>query len=282
MLGESVGNDRAADETKRASDRTACLTLDLENDWYFEEDGYDHLVLDRIDDFAALVTDLDLPLSVFVVGKTLERYPEAIDDLARTTDSEFHLHSYTHPTTDEYNHRDEIDRGIEAYRDHFGSTPDGYRAPQGRNERGQLEYLERCGFDFDSSVFPSYRPGVYQNLTAPRMPHVPDYLEDLREVPVGVLPGLRIPFSQSYMKLFGRLYLTYLRYADLPDVMVFDSHLQDFYRTNSHDNLDQPLKFVHRRNLDQSVELFRRVVGILREKGFEFEHVSTVVPRGDR
>lgn len=147
--------------------------------------------------------------------------------------------------TDGYDYRNDIDRGIEAYRGHFGSTPDGYRVPQGRTDPQQLQYLERCVFDFDSSIFPSYRPGVYQNLSAPRTPHIPSGLDRLREIPIGVLPRVRIPFSQSCMKLFGRSYLTYLRYANLPDVMVFDSHLQYFYRTASHDNLDQPLRFIH-------------------------------------
>jgi peptidoglycan/xylan/chitin deacetylase (PgdA/CDA1 family) len=224
-----------------------------------------------------MIADLDVPVTVFAVGRTVERFPDRVAELARGIDAEFHLHSYSHDLSKSYDFRRELRRGVEAFEDYFGHRPEGYRAPQGNIEPSELAVLDDAGFAFDASVFPSYRPGIYNNLDAPLSPYVPDSAETLVEVPFAATPWTRVPISQSYLKLLGRPFVRYLESTPLPDPLVFDSHLQDFYRTASHDRLDQPLKFLHERNLDRSTDLFRGFVSHLRERGYEFTTVSTVV-----
>lgn len=257
-------------------ERVACITLDLENDWYFDEDGYDHLTLDHLDDYINLVTSLDVPLSIFAVGKTIEHHPNAIGKLSNALDVEFHLHSYQHDISKTYDFETELEKGIDAYRDFFGQKPRGYRAPQGNINETELDVLDKYGFDFDSSVFPSYRPGVYNNLDAPLTPYRPNSIDSLVEIPVAAVPRLRIPISQSYLKLLGKPYWQYLERVSLPDILVFDSHLQDFYRTASHDNLGWPLRAIHKRNLDSSVKIFREFIANLRDEDYRFERISDV------
>lgn len=257
-------------------DKTACITLDLENDWYFDEPGYDHLTFQYLDDYISLISDLDIPVSVFVVGQTLERFPEAVDQLRQDLNVEFHLHSYYHDMTKSYDFVEDLQSGIQAYEKYFGCSPIGYRAPQGNLLKEELPILEQHGFTFDSSIFPSYRPGIYNNLNTPLTPYRPDRVDNLIEIPFGVVPKLRIPLSQSYLKLFGRPFLTYIDTVSLPDVVVFDSHLQDFFKTASHDRLSQPLRSIHKRNIDNSIQLFRSFVDILRETGYSFEHITTI------
>jgi len=257
----------------------ACITLDLENDWYFDREGYDHLTFDYIDRYVELISSLDVPVSVFVVGETLERYPDDVECIHSRIDSEFHLHSYTHDLSKSYDFREEVGNGVVAFESHFGRRPIGYRAPQGNVERSELCQLDSMGFEFDSSVFPTFRPGIYNNLDAPIVPYRPAETERLVEYPIGVLPWVRIPLSQSYLKLFGRLYLRALERLPLPNVVVFDSHLQDFYRTASHDQLDVPLRLIHMRNLDNSIDLFRSFVRILRQKGYTFVKLTDVHER---
>ena len=259
-----------------------CLTLDLENDWYFDEPGYDHLTLEYLDEFIELMQELELPLSVFVVGDTLERFPDEVDQLDAALDCEFHLHSYQHDTTKSYEFREEVRRGVAVFEDHFGDQPVGYRAPQGNIEPNEFMILDDEGFAFDSSVFPSFRPGVYNNLNAPIEPFWPDGGESLLEIPLGVVRGIRIPTALSYVKAIGQPMLSLFRVAPMPSVVVFNIHLQDLYRTDSHAQLQQPKKTFMLRNMERSAELFESAVNTLIARGYDPRHITDVVDQNLR
>lgn len=255
------------------AERIACLTLDLENDWYVEQSGYDHLTFAYIDDYIDLIRDIDVPVSVFVVGRTIERYPDVIDELDSKLACEFHLHSYQHDTSKSYDFQTELRRGREAFAEHFGYEPMGYRAPQGNIDADEFALLEAAGFRFDSSVFPSYRLGVYNNLTAPRTPYRPDGTTELLELPVGTT-ATRIPLSHSYLKLLGRPFLRALESVSLPTPLVYNTHLQDLYRTRTYELLPRWKRAVFERNIDRSPALLRSVVETLRHRGYSFTTVS--------
>jgi len=246
-----------------------CLTLDLENDWYFDDPELDHLVFDYLEDFLELVGELDIPLSAFVVGRTLEAYPEKVDRLGSVIDCEFHLHSYQHDLSKSYDFETEVRRGMTAYRNHFNRDPIGYRAPQGNIEPHEFPILEDLGFAFDSSIFPSYRPGKYCNLRAPLEPYTPENAQSMLEIPFGAFRGIRIPLSHSYFKLFGRPLSSYLSVAPLPDVLVYNIHLHDLYRTASHDELDEPKRWIMKRNLDEAESMFRTNISTLLSRGYK-------------
>jgi peptidoglycan/xylan/chitin deacetylase (PgdA/CDA1 family) len=275
---DATGFDGVADADRRPARHAplACLTVDLENDWYFDEPGYDHLTLEYVDEFVELIDSLGVPLTVFVVGKTLERFPEVIDTLRSELDAEFHLHTYQHDTSNSFDFGEEVRRGMHAYRDHFGTDPVGYRAQQGNIDPAEFRVLERLGFNFDSSVFPSYRPGVYNNLTAPTEPYTPETASSLLEIPLGVHWGIRVPVSHSYYKLFGRPLSSYLAVSPLPNVVVYNIHLQDLYRTRSHDKLDAPKRWIMKRNLDRSTAMLERNISTLASRGYELTTMNEI------
>jgi len=265
-------NSQVADSEVPAvepSTQKVTFTLDLENDWYFDEPGFDHLTFEYLDDFIALVDEIGVPLTIFVVGKTIEKYPEEIDRLQSELDCEFHLHSYQHDISKDYEFRTELQLGKNAFREHFGRDPIGYRAPQGNIEPTEFQILEKEGFEFDSSVFPSYRPGVYSNLDAPLKPYIPDNVDSLLEIPLGAFRGTRIPCSHSYFKLFGFPLVRALSVAPLPSTLVYNLHLQDLYHTDSHDNLDTPKRWIMKRNLSRSKEMLERNVSQILSRGYE-------------
>lgn len=285
-VDRASGNSTVVQREPKATERTDdpgggkqfALTLDLENDWYFEEPGYDHLTFERIGDFIDLIDGLSVPLSVFVVGKTLEKHPDAIDRLAAELDAEFHLHSYRHePAADTF--REELGRGKEAFRDHFGHDPIGYREPYGAIDREQFPVLVEEGFEFDSSIFPSYRPGVYNNLDTPLEPYTLEGYPELLEIPLGVFRGLRIPLSQNYLKLFGKPLQELLSVAPLPDTLVYNVHLQDLYRTRSHGKLSGFKRRVITRNLGDSERILRECVDRIRSSGYEPTTISGIYDR---
>lgn len=278
--GSISSNRWGGDNTDRQqqSRKQFALTLDLENDWYIDEPGYDHLTFEYIEDFIRLIDELSVPLSVFVVGKTLEKHPDSVDRLASDLDAEFHLHSYRHePSTNTF--REELQLGKEAFRDHFGADPVGYREPYGAIAPEQFPVLADEGFAFDSSVFPSYRPGVYNNLNTPLEPYTPKEAPELLEIPLGVFRGARIPLSQNYLKLFGKPLVRLLSVAPLSNTLVYNVHLQDLYRTESHGKLSGVKQHIINRNLDKSAEILEESVDRIRSRGYEPTTVSEINSR---
>lgn len=259
--------------------KTACITLDLENNWKFESANLQYLVLDYLDEYIELIQSLDVPVTVFVVGQLLEERPDAVWQLDAELDVEFHLHSYSHDMNGTADIEREIRDGIEAFETVFGRKPAGYRAPRFILNDGDLAALAEADFVFDSSVCPSYRPGVYNNLEKPMKPYVPDEAPDLLEIPISAHPRLRVPFSQSYLRLLRGPYLALIRRSRLPNPLVFDSHLHDFFHTRSHDQLEGIRRFLFKYNIDNSEDIFRQFVTLLRERGYQFQHLSTLASR---
>ena len=253
--------------------KTACITLDLESDWFVDEPGRTYLTVEFLPEYIELIRELGVPVTVFVVGRLLEERPDVVERLRTELDAEFHLHSYEHDPEMPRGFRTDLRQGIEAFEAFFGCRPQGYRAPLGKLTASQLTTLDREGFAFDSSIFPSYRPRTYNNLTAPVEPYRPDNTEQLVELPVGVVPYFRIPTAQSYLKLGGQPYLRLLDLVKLPDPLVFVSHLHDFFETEAIDSRSQPMKAIQQRNLQQSTTLFAALVDRLTRLGYRFRTV---------
>lgn len=254
----------------------ACLTLDLENNWNFEDPELKYATFDYIDDYVDLVNSLDLPISVFVVGQTIEDRPDALEQIRDRLNAEFHLHSYSHDLTGQADLKREVRLGTKAFKSYFGRPPEGYRSTQGRISGDDFQVLESANFRFDSSVFPSYRPGQYNNLTAPLEPFRATGTDSLLEIPVAVVPHVRIPLSQSYIKAIGPFILKLLRHVQLPDVMIINTHLQDFYHTPAHEHLGPLKKHFYNRNIDNAETFFIKVVKILRNRNSSFVKMTDI------
>lgn len=254
--------------------KTACITLDLESDWFVDKPGRTYQTVEYLPEYIELIRQLDVPVTVFVVGRLLEERPDLVERLRAELDAEFHLHSYEHDPEMSQGFRMDLQQGAEAFEAFFGCRPQGYRAPLGKLTAAQLTTLDNEGFAFDSSIFPSYRPGTYNNLTAPIEPYRPDNTEQLVELPVGVVPYLRIPTAQSYLKLGGQPYLRLLDLVELPDPLVFVSHLHDFFGNETIDSRSQPMKAIQQRNLQASTALFAALVDRLTQLGYRFRTVG--------
>lgn len=256
--------------------KTACITLDLESDWFVDEPGRSYTTVEYLSEYIELIQSVDVPVSVFVVGRLLEERPDVVERLRTELDTEFHLHSYAHDPEMTDGFQRDLRDGIEAFESFFGQPPRGYRAPLGKISDQQLGTLDREGFEFDSSIFPSYRPGTYNNLDAPTEPYRPVDTDRLVELPVGVIPYLRIPAAQSYVKLGGQSYVRLLDMFHPPDPFVFLSHLHDFFGTEANEHRSQPMRAIQQRNLEESTTLFRSVIQRLTGLGYDFSTVGEV------
>lgn len=254
--------------------KVACITLDYETDYGDRIGEFNILRHHRaeIDRLAELFAELEVPVSAFVRTDLLVDDPEALAAV-RGIATDFHCHSHTHATRD-FDSPREIARTAETFRGCFGAAPLGYRAPQGVLHEGDLDLLAEHGFEFSSSVFPSYRPGKFNHLSMPTVPFL--YENDLLELPLAVVPGIRYTISLSYLKLLGLTANRMLHAAfGLPEMLIFDSHLHDFVVCEeSLRQLPLRVRLPWSINKGAGVRYFEAFVGDLRRRGYEFWSIT--------
>lgn len=254
---------------------TACLTLDLEPSHAgLTGESYDLWKTKYTDSLYKLLNSFGIPLSVFVVGKSLYRNSKFINHLL-SYNSEFHLHSYSH-LRDKPDSKDEIKQGKEAFKDFFGKFPSGYRAPEGRITKKGLSNLDKESFVFDSSIFPSFWPHpkylVYDNK-----PFKPEGVSSLIEIPLTCLAPLRLPFSLSFVKLFGfEIYENLLTRKKIAN-LIFSFHLHDIWRSLSFPKLPYLWRRVYSRNKKKGFYFLEKLIKKLASMEYTFLSMNQFV-----
>lgn len=263
--------------------KIVCLTLDLEQDYGDLLEKLSYEGLKHIPELVNFLQERNIPLTCFVQGSLFETHPTQIKQLS-VLDVEFELHSYSHPGSEEMNSRFEIEKGTEAYRKFFGREPVGYRSPLGVINAKDYEILASNGFRFDSSIFPSLRPGAFNNVRKPTKPFRIDGSEII-EFPFTVFSNIiRIPIALSYIKLIGKPYFYLLKTFSLPNLVVFDFHFHDLFLLSSSDKI--PIKdysflyrWVFRRIYQGSgsgLAILDRLLTVLQKRGYNFQKLAEV------
>lgn len=248
-----------------------CLTLDLEQD-YGRLDEYQALW--HTEELADFLATNEVKLTVFVTGKILEEKPEAVRTFRNGNICEFQLHSYAHLVGRKLSPSERMDdmrKAIIAYEKVFGKKPKGYRAPQGNIFEEEISLLKKEGFLYDSSVIPTWRPGLFNNVFANDSTFF--HKNGLLEIPFSKLPFVCLPFSLSYFQLIGwpvSRFLMKFRSKNKPAVFGFHLHnlrglpnikklkfgLRLFYLRNQNKGIDILKKFVEMEKNEGSVSLF--------------------------
>ncbi|HPM75808.1 MAG TPA: hypothetical protein PK961_01865 [bacterium] len=249
-------------------EKIACLTLDVEED-------YDDFVgafniyrhhRDELEALAALFRAHEAPLSAFIRTDLLARY-EGLGEFLTRLAADRHCHSHSH-RVDGPDSCAQIAASRAAFADYFGRPPLGYRAPLGILKPGDVECIKAQGFGFSASVFPSYRPGAFNNLSLPRTPFF--YENGLLEIPFAAFPRVRYTISLSYLKLVGlAAFKALVRACGLPNPLVFDSHFHDYIVCR--ESLARvPLRYrlPWGRNLAKGTDYFRHFLDLLRAEGY--------------
>ncbi len=266
------------DLAKLKNRKIACLTLDLEQDYgdLLDEPSYEGL--SHVSAVVNLLKTRDVPLTCFVQGTLFETHPSAIKQLS-ALDVEFELHTYSHPKPKEIDHELEMRRGKEAFTKFFGREPLAYRSPSGVVTENMFALLPLYGFKFDSSVIPSLRPDVFNNLTKPTRPYLLNNSKVV-EFPVTVFSKvIRVPVSLSYIKLLGKPYFRLLRISHLPNFIVFSFHLHDLYTLSSSSNIPLGMfppfyrvifRRIYKGRNNNGMELLKDLITLFSSKGYEF------------
>ncbi len=216
----------------------AAISLDLDNQWSYMkihgDEGWEKYpsyfdifvphVLDLLD-------ELDLKITFFIVGKDTEReenrkYLRMITDRGHSVGN----HSYNHESWLQSYSKEEIEKEIiaaeEAIVNATGQKPDGFRGPGFSWSLDLLRVLEKRGYVFDASTFPTYlgplarryyfmksdlskeekkaRKELFGKFSEGFRKLKPYYHDlgdgkKLAELPVTTMPVFKIPFHLSYL-----------------------------------------------------------------------------------
>ena len=243
----------------KIEEKLACITLDFEKD-YGGRIGESNL-LDNENELYKLKTlffDMNIPISIFITTDILINYPKSLDFI-KSFAQDFHCHSHTHDLKKFDNKREICDSAL-TFEKYFGYNPLGYRAPKGVLYKNDINIIKKCGFEFSSSIFPSYRPGNFNNLTMPLGPFF--YNNGIVEFPFAAIPKLRYTISLSYLKLLSYNFNKILfSIFGLPNVIVFDSHLHDFIiNEKSFNKLPSKMRFAWGINKYSGVKYFKSFI----------------------
>jgi len=250
------------------------LTLDFECDYGTALETNTYQALEYVDELVAMLEAFDVPLTCFVQTEVLHDHPEAVEALrAASVPVSFHPHSHTHAPRTETSVRQEIAESTDQYRSFFDEDPVGYRLPNGNVRPEDYQHLAEFDYEFDASVFPSWRPGHFDNTDQPTAPsYLPSF--DIVEVPFTVYSDrIRIPTALSYFRLLGRPFTGLVNHR--PPQTVVLNVMHDFVNPPRFDDLARPYQLIYRRNAD-GFGMFRRLLELFAQHDYSFDVLDSV------
>ena len=244
------------------------MTLDFELDYGGRVQSCETLKETHLQkDLRNRLDRLGVPLSAFVQTSLLEDFLDA-SEVLKTLAVECHSHSHSHDSEASPG-RFGLERSLDLLQKNFPQGAYGYRAPYGKLYPGDIELIKEAGFEFDASLFPSYRPGKFNNLRSTTAPH--RWSNGLLEVPFGVLPYARLILGVSYMKLFGpTFYRALSALTGLPRILVFYAHLHDWFPTDATQEFSPMLRMAFNRNGKKGISITEAWLSHLKGLGYTF------------
>ena len=145
---------------------------------------------------------LDIRATFFVTGFFAERFPKQIQKIY-SQGHEIASHGYNHCYRNgKIDFEEDIKKSKNILEGIIGSKIYGFRAPQAQYSLKLLKVLNELNFKYDSSLHPAFVPGFYNNIKYPIRPFSPQGVS-IKEIPIGVMPYLRLPIGWLWMRNFG-------------------------------------------------------------------------------
>ncbi|MBD3212662.1 MAG: polysaccharide deacetylase family protein [Candidatus Lokiarchaeota archaeon] len=254
-------------------EKIVCYTLDLEEDHAgYLKNKYEGL--NYLEEFLDIINKKNIFVSFFVQAKLFEMYPEKIE-LIKEYGHDIHLHSYNHEIQKFntcYNEKyHEILKSKQIFSNFFNKNPIGYRFPLGIIQKSDYKLLDELDFEFDSSIFPNFRIGYFNNLNKPITPY---FCNRILEIPFSPISNhIRIPVSLSYIKLFYPLHFL-LNYKISP--LIFNIHLHDLFRLSSTQRLSFFKRLPYLKSSENGLAIFLKFVDKLSKLGYNSKRIIEI------
>lgn len=159
--------------------------------------------------------DAQVRLTCFVTGEFVEKHPELVESMVHDG-HEIGSHTMQHNTLRAAGaaaFEKDIHESRRFLEQETGNPVRGFRCPHGQAPRDLARMLDGAGYHYDSSVAATYIPGHFDGLRAPRQTYRASFADirrsdsssSLWEVPISVLPGVRVPLGGFFMAFAGPL-----------------------------------------------------------------------------
>lgn len=177
-------------------------------------DDQDGIGLDGLSFLRDALAEHDARSTGFVVSELAETYPDAIRAFAGDG-HEIGSHTHSHRLLSDLDpaaQREEIERSRAVLAETTGTKVRGFRAPAFDLADTHFEVLAAAGYAYDSSIVSSRAiPGWYGGEYDVHRPTLAteidtDAPEGMQELPVSVMPGLRLPLTGTWLRFFGPRY----------------------------------------------------------------------------
>ncbi len=258
-------------------DKNVCLTIDLESDYAgFGKYYYHCWEENKIKSLLKVLKKYNAPLTIFVVANTLKKHKKIIS-LFQKAGCEFHLHSYSHDIKNS-DSLDQIMRGQKEFRNQLGYNPSGYRAPMGYITPEGLANLKKLGFEFDSSVFPSFWPKI-SFFTKPNYSYI-DKDSGILELPISTISPMRFLITLSWLKLLGwKFYKFVLENFKMRNIVVFGFHLHDVWESPAKEMLPVSWKIRYLNNSGMGLTYLEKFIKFAKKNNYNFCYLSDVAKK---
>jgi len=200
----------------------------------------------------------NLSTTLFTTAFFAQTYPEAIRNLS--TQHEIASHTFYHSWFKE-EHLLESKQALESI---IGQHVSGFRMP--RMKAIDIQQVANAGYAYDSSIHPTWIPGKYNHLRAPRTITA---LSGIQRIPASVSPYLRIPLFWLSFKNFPYSLYKYL----VNQTLQQDGYCCLYFHPWEFISLSEfglP-KYTHRIDGDALIE---RLIKLIKELGKEAEFIS--------
>lgn len=210
---------------------------------------------------------LDVKATFFFSAKFAEANKEFVKEIGKK--HEIGLHCLEHK--DRYNELSseesfkKLKKGKEIIEKIIGKEVKGFRAPRFFPPSDKV--LEDLGFEYDSSLHPSFIPGRYNKLFSARKVHMKT---GLKEIPVSVYPFVRFPMTWVFFRNFP---LIYSKIGTLLNKnMVVVVHPWDFVSLDKYD-----IPYLIRRNSGNKMKSkFSKYIKWCKSKNYQFKTMGEI------
>jgi len=227
------------------------LPLDLCGIPIEERDMYE-ITYSGMEKVIEILNDGDIKSTFFTTASFGKRYPNLVRTLLKDG-HEIAFHGYKH--NQKYSKMKQaeahklIEKGKKVLENITGKYVLGFRSPWLFSPAPAI--LKNLGFEYDSSIHPTWVPGHYFNFFKPRSA---SYSEGLKILPISVTPLIRLPFSWIWFRNFGSTYAkfcTRLCVIDQPYVNIY-LHPWEFVDLSKHKDCSK-LPLIIRRNTGEKM-----------------------------
>ncbi|MEF8852678.1 MAG: DUF3473 domain-containing protein [Haloarculaceae archaeon] len=222
--------------------------------------------------------EADAAGTFFAVSDMAADHADVLADVAAAHELASHTHTHRHLSDlSSGERREELATSRERLESATDADVVGFRAPSFDVADDHFPTLAETGYEYDSSVVPCRTiPGWYGGEYDTRRPSLasavdPDAPAGLAEVPVAVMPGLRLPLTGTWIRFFG------VRYTVLGMKLLARRGVAPVLYVHPWELVDIPdIEGVPRRVYVRSGEYMRRAVERILAQPFEFVPVRTL------